>query len=213
MFEWIDRMKKAADESGEASSRILTLPNAISFVRLLLIPVFVWLLSTPGLEAAGLVLLGVIVASDWVDGWVARRTGSVSRLGRLLDPFSDRLVIAVALITFAVQGVFPWWAAIAVIFRDVLVLGAGIVAIWLRHQAIAVRWVGKVGTFDLMVGIPLIAWGGFGLPLAAAAFACGWPIFGVGLVFYYVAAGWYLMDLIRLFQGRYSPGGSGNPQP
>jgi cardiolipin synthase len=205
MFGWIDRMQQAADERGEASSRVFTLPNVISFARLLLIPVFVWLLSTPGLEAAGVLLLGLVVASDWVDGWIARRTGSVSKLGRLLDPFSDRLVIAMALITFAVQEVFPWWAVVAVVARDVLVLGAGIVAIALRHQAIAVRWEGKVGTFDLMVGIPLIAWGGFGLPLAAAALAVGWPLFAVGLVLYYVAAAHYLSDLIDVFRGRYSP--------
>jgi cardiolipin synthase len=203
MFEAIDRMKRAAGEGGAASQRILTVPNLISFTRLLLIPVFVWLLCNPGTEAWGIILLGVVVASDWVDGWVARKTNSVSEFGRLLDPFSDRLVIAAALLTFAFQDAFPWWAVAAVVCRDVLVLGAGIVAVSLKHQAIAVRWLGKVGTFDLMTGIPMIAWGGFGLPLAAAALACGWPIFLVGLALYYVSAGQYLMDLIHLFQGRY----------
>lgn len=201
MFSAIDRLRTTAgggEGSVEGSDRILTVPNAISFARLLLIPVFVWMLSTPGLEVWGILLLDVVVASDWLDGWVARRTGSVSRFGKLLDPLSDRLVIAAALITFGVQGAMPWWAVAAVIVRDVLVLAFGAMALSAGGTAIPVRWVGKVATLDLMVGIPMIAWAGFDLPLADVAAPVGWLIFGVGLGLYYVAAGLYMRDLATL---------------
>ena len=201
MFEAIDRLRTVAgggEGSVEGSERILTVPNAISFARLLLIPVFVWLLAAPGLEAWGLLLLAAVVASDWLDGWVARRTGSVSKLGKFLDPLSDRLVIAAALITFGVQEVMPWWAVVAVVVRDVLVLAFGAMALAARGTAIPVRWIGKVATLDLMVGIPMIAWAGYDLPLAAVAAAVGWLTFGVGLGLYYVAALLYVRDLAAL---------------
>jgi len=199
MFEALDKLRTIAgggEGSVEGSSRIVTLPNAISFARLLFIPVFVWMLATPGLEGAGILLLIVVVASDWLDGWVARRTGSVSKLGKLLDPISDRLVIAAALLTFGVQGVMPWWAVVAVLTRDVLVLTLGALALAKSRAAIPVRWVGKVATLDLMVGIPMIAWAGYDLPLADVAAPVGWLTFGLGLGLYYVSAGFYLRDLL-----------------
>lgn len=202
MFGSIERLV-GGSEGGASSRRVWTIPNAISLARLLLIPVFVWLLSNDGAEGWGIGLLVLVVASDWVDGYIARRTNSVSDLGKLLDPFSDRIVIAAALITFTVQGVFPLWATVAVVGRDVLILAAGIAALAIAHRSIAVRWIGKVATFDLMVGIPMVAWGGLGLPMAPAALACGWPVFLMGLCLYYLAAGAYVVDLVNLFRGTY----------
>src|SRR5438552_18480700 len=95
--------------------RIATVPNVVSFFRILLIPVFVVLLLHHGTEAAGLLLLGGVVATDWVDGYIARHAGQVSNLGKLLDPVADRLAIAAALVTLVLRHAFPLWAALLVL--------------------------------------------------------------------------------------------------
>src|SRR5918996_2462442 len=123
----IERMlrQERAGAGGPASRRVFTVPNLISFARILLIPAFVWLLLREGSEYAGLLLLGFVVATDWVDGYLARRTGQVSEVGKLLDPIADRLAIAAALVPLVVRGAFPLWAALLILIRDGLVLVAG----------------------------------------------------------------------------------------
>jgi cardiolipin synthase len=177
-----------------SSNRVLTVPNLISFARILLIPVFVLLLLNEGTERAGLLLLGFVVSTDWVDGQIARRTGQVSELGKILDPVADRLAIAAALITLVVRDAFPLWAALLILVRDVALL---IVGIWLirRDIRIDVRLLGKVATFSLMFAVPAIAWGNFGLGLDATALALGWSAFAVGIVEYYVATFMYVQDM------------------
>ena len=196
MFESIDKLVSASKGEGiTRTNRILTWPNAITISRLLLIPAVVVLLSGDGTEGWGLALLVVVMASDWLDGFVARKTHSVSELGRILDPLSDRILIGAALIVFVVQDVFPLWSAALIIGRDLVLLIVGAIALSLRGQTIEVRWLGKVATFDLMVGVPLVAWGGFGLPLAAATLAIGWACFAIGATLYYVTAVQYIRDL------------------
>jgi cardiolipin synthase len=177
----------------DTSRRVLTVPNLLSLARIVLIPVFVLLLLRHGTEAAGLILLGFVVATDWVDGTVARRTGQVSELGKWLDPIADRVAIGAALITLVVRGAFPLWAALLILVRDGLILLAGAVLL-ARGKRIDVRSIGKVATFSLMFGVPAVAWGNFGLPLAAAARALGWISFAVGIIEYYVAAALYVSD-------------------
>ena len=181
-----------------SSSRVLTVPNAISAVRIALIPVFVTMIvdrSTSG--ASGIVLFGAVVATDWVDGLIARRTGQVSELGKLLDPIADRLAIAAGLIALVVRGAFPWWAAALILVRDAAVLLVGLVALTRRHVRLDVRWIGKLGTFSLMCAIPAISWGTLELPLGEATRVVGWVAFVVGIVEYYVAATAYMDDLRR----------------
>jgi cardiolipin synthase len=180
-----------------SGSRVLTIPNAISALRIALIPVFVALIVDENTTTAGLIMFGLVVATDWVDGTIARRTGQVSELGKVLDPVADRLAIAAGLIALAVRGVFPVWAAVLILVRDVAVLVVGVFLLTRRHVRIEVRWIGKVATFSLMVAVPAIAWGALGLPLAAAATAVGWVSFSVGIVEYYVAAAVYARDARR----------------
>ena len=180
-----------------SGSRVLTVPNAISALRIALIPVFVWLIVDQDTTTAGLVMFGFVVATDWVDGTIARRTGQVTELGKVLDPVADRLAIAAGLIALAVRGVFPVWAAVLILVRDVAVLLVGVFLLTRRHVRIEVRWIGKVATFSLMVAVPAVAWGALGLPLAAAATAVGWVSFAVGIVEYYVAAAVYARDARR----------------
>jgi len=189
-------MSGGAERAGvPASRRVLTLPNAISAFRIVMIPVFVLLIIDPDTATAGLVLFAAVVATDWVDGTVARRTGQVSELGKVLDPVADRLAIAAGIIALAVAGLFPWWAAALIIGRDLAVLVAGAYALSRRRIRLDVRWVGKVATFSLMVAVPAIAWSALALPLAPAATVIGWAAFAVGIAEYYVAAYVYATDL------------------
>ncbi len=180
-----------------ASHRVATVPNLLSFLRILLIPVFVALIAHHGTEGAGLLLLGAVVSTDWVDGAIARRTGQVSELGKVLDPVADRLALAAALLVLVVQHAFPLWAALLVLVRDGLILLAGAILMFRLRVRIDVRRIGKVATLALMFGIPLISWGNFGLFLHAVARTSGWIFFGVGIVLYYTATVSYAADMAR----------------
>ena len=183
------------------TDRVLTIPNLISSLRIALIPVFVALIVEPDTTRAGLVLFVVVVATDWVDGALARATGQVSDLGKVLDPVADRLAIAAGLIALVVADAFPLWAALLILVRDVTVLIAGLVLLSKRRARIEVRYLGKVATFGLMSAIACIAWGSLGYPLAPAALACGWAFYAAGIVEYYVATVLYVGDLRRAWRG------------
>ena len=191
------------------TDRILTIPNVISFLRIALIPVFVALIVDPDTTFAGLVLFVVVVATDWVDGAVARATGQVSELGKVLDPVADRLAIAAGLIALVVSDAFPLWAALLILVRDLAILVAGIVLLVRRRARIEVRYIGKVATFTLMASIACIAWGNLGYALSEAALACGWAFFAAGIVEYYLATALYVGDLRRAWR---APAGSA-PDP
>ena len=180
---------------------MFTVPNLISAVRIAMIPVFWALIVDEDTTTVGIVLFGVVVATDWVDGTIARRTNQVSELGKILDPIADRAAIAAGLIALVVRGAFPAWAAALILVRDVAVLAAGAVMA-AKGLRIEVRWIGKVATFALMIAIPAVSWGSLGLWPAAAALAVGWPIYALGIVEYYVAAGAYAVDLRRAMASR-----------
>ena len=113
-------------DRAEVSSRVLTVPNILSFFRLLMVPVFLYLILT-GYDLLALVVLVVSTATDFFDGLIARRFGQISRLGQLLDPAADRLFIFVTLVGLAVRGILPWWLVAAIIGRDALLLLLGVV--------------------------------------------------------------------------------------
>lgn len=115
------------DHQPPVSTRILTVPNAISFVRLLLVPVFAVLIAT-GQDGWAVLVLGVSGASDWLDGVLARRLGQVTRLGQLLDPAADRLFIAVTLVGLVWRGVVPLWLLVVILAREV-VLGVMLIVL------------------------------------------------------------------------------------
>ena len=182
-------------ETVPASSAVVTVPNLLSFARIALIPLFCWLTANERSRLWGIVLFALVVGTDWVDGYVARRTGQVSELGRILDPVADRLAIAAGLLTFAIVGVFPFWAALLILLRDVTLLLGGAALLWGRHLRIDVRWIGKIATFSLMCAIAWIAWGNAGGVLGEVFLAGGWLAFVLGIVEYYIAAGLYVVDV------------------
>ena len=188
---------KGTGDSAPGSSAILTIPNIISFIRIAFIPVFFVLIVNDPTTFWGLMLFGLVVATDWVDGLIARRTGQVSELGKILDPVADRLSIAAGLIAFVIRGVFPLWAAVLILARDIVVLLAGVVFVSGKHLRVDVRWIGKVATFSLMCSIPWVAWGDLGYFLAPMVLVAGWASYAVGIVEYYIAAFVYVGDIRR----------------
>jgi len=178
-----------------ASSAVVTVPNILSSARIATIPLFCWLAANERTRLWGILLFAVVVSTDWVDGYVARRTGQVTELGRILDPVADRLAIAAGLLTFAIAGIFPFWAAVLILVRDVAVLLGAAVLLWGRSIRVDVRGIGKIATFSLMAAIAWIAWGNADGPLGDVLLVGGWLAYVVGIVEYYLAAGLYAIDV------------------
>ena len=181
-----------SEEHEEGLDRILTVPNVITLARLLCIPVFLWLLFGLHEQTAAAILLAVLGATDWVDGYVARRFGQVSTLGKVLDPTADRVLVATAVISIMAYGAVPLWFGIATIVREVLVSVMVVLLASLGAARIDVLWVGKAGTFGLMFAYPtfLLAYGGAGwqAPITVIAYVTGIT----GLVLAWIAAGSYI---------------------
>jgi cardiolipin synthase (CMP-forming) len=186
---------RGTTETMPASSAVLTVPNVLSLARIVLIPVFCWLAANERTRLWGILLFAVIVSTDWIDGYIARKTGQVSELGRILDPVADRLAIAAGLLTFAISGIFPFWAALMILVRDLAVLLGGAGLLWGRDIRVEVRSIGKIATASLMVAITWIAWGNAGGPFGEVLLVGGWLAFVVGIVEYYIAAGVYAIDV------------------
>lgn len=167
----------------QPTDRIWTIPNAMSFARLLGIPLFLWLLLAENADGWAFILLVLAGVSDWLDGAVARATGQMSRLGALLDPLADRLYIAATVFGLAIRGVIPWWLVLVLAARDFMLL---CLMPYLRRRgllALPVTLVGKAATFCLLWGFPFLllstydgSWGEF-----AAALGWGFSVWGVGL--------------------------------
>jgi cardiolipin synthase len=145
----------APDCPDAALDRVLTIPNLISVGRLGLLGLFLWLLFGTGARVAAVVVLAVCGATDFVDGWVARRFHQVSTIGKVLDPTADRIVLGTGVIAIAVYGAVPWWLAAVVLGREVLVSLAVLGLAAVGAKRIDVLWVGKAGTFGLMGCFPL----------------------------------------------------------
>ena len=176
----------------EGLDRIFTVPNVVTMARLLCIPLFVWLLFGAHEQTAAAILLAVLGATDWVDGYVARHFGQVTTLGKVLDPAADRLVVGTAVISILVYGAVPLWFGIATIAREVLVSIMVLALASLGAARIDVLWVGKAGTFGLMFSYPtfLLAYGtaSWQEPIRVI----GWVTGLAGLALAWYAAGSYV---------------------
>lgn len=135
--------------------RVLTIPNAISVARLLCVPLFLWLLFARDDRSSAAYLLGALGATDWVDGWIARRYRQVSTLGKVLDPVADRILLGVGILAIVIDGSVPAWIAWLTITREVLVSLAVVALAAMGARRIDVQWVGKAGTLALMFAFPL----------------------------------------------------------
>lgn len=172
----IARIKEAA--AGVWSDPWLTAPNMLSVLRLAGVPVFLWLLLGPKADVLALLVLVLSGITDWLDGKLARWLNQYSRLGVLLDPAADRLYIVATLVAFVLRDVVPWWAAAALIMRDVVLTLCLPVLRWHGFEPPDVHYLGKAATFCLMYAFPLLllvqgefAFAGVVRPLAYA-FTC-----------------------------------------
>ncbi|GAA1831912.1 CDP-alcohol phosphatidyltransferase family protein [Luedemannella flava] len=169
-----------------------TIPNLISFARLLGVPLFLYLLLVAHEDVAAVVVLAVGGTTDWVDGYLARRLGQVSRLGELLDPLADRLYILATLLAFTVDGVVGWPFTIALLAREaVLLISLGVLRRY-GYGPPPVHYVGKTATFILLVAFPTLLLATVGGTTGTVAYAAGWALAWWGLVLYWVAAALYV---------------------
>jgi len=138
-----------------ADAGVWTWPNLVTVIRLVMLPVFLWLLFGTNHRALAAWLLATLGATDWIDGFLARTLHQVSTVGKILDPVADRLLVMVALIGVAAAAGVPWWFAITTLVREVIVSVLTLVLAALGATRINVLWWGKVSTFALMTCYPL----------------------------------------------------------
>lgn len=179
----------------EGEDRVLTVPNLLSVGRLACVPVFLWLLfGREDRYQAGL-LLGAMGITDFADGWIARHFHQESRLGRLLDPVADRILLGVGVAALLVDGSLPWWVGALAVAREATV-SLAVLALAARgaRDIVAVRLVGKAGTLLQMVAFPLFlaANPDGGAPWREVARPLSWAFVLPGLVLSYYAAWCYV---------------------
>jgi cardiolipin synthase (CMP-forming) len=177
------------------SNRILTIPNLLSFIRLLGVPLFLYLLLGPQLDGWALVVLIVSAITDYADGKLARLLDQYSRLGELLDPAADRLYIVAALVGFVIRGFIPWWVAALIIGRDVLLACTLPVLRRYGYTALPVHYLGKAATFCLLYGLPMLLLAQGDSVAAQIALPTSYAFIAWGLVMYLVAGGIYFQQL------------------
>ncbi|KUH88783.1 MULTISPECIES: CDP-alcohol phosphatidyltransferase family protein [unclassified Mycobacterium] len=184
------------DEAGQARDRVLTVPNVLSVLRLVLVPVFLWLLLVVHANAWAVAVLMFSGFSDWADGKIARLVDNQSsRLGELLDPAVDRIYMLVVPIAMAIQGSLPWWIVLTLIGRDA-VLATTLPLLRSRGlTALPVTYVGKAATFALMSGLPLILLGQWDATWSRVVLAIGWAFLIWGLVMYLWSGLLYLIQV------------------
>jgi cardiolipin synthase (CMP-forming) len=192
----------AGSAAPEVSDRILTVPNALSFLRVLLVPVFFWLVMVPEADELALGVLVVSGVTDWLDGRLARALGQTSRLGQVLDPVADRLFTIVTVIALVLRGIVPWWLLVVLLARDVVML---IVQLWVHRRGapvIPVNLVGKAATVCLLWAMPLllITDGTGWVAEVVRPFAWAFTVWGIGL--YWWSAVLYLAQARAVVTGR-----------
>jgi len=179
------------------SSRVLTVPNLLSFLRLLLVPVF-FVLIISGNTFLALLVLVFSSLSDYLDGVIARRFGQVTRLGQLLDPAADRLFIFAALAGLTLSQIVPWWFVAIVVGRDVMLLVIGVVLANHGFGPLPVHHLGKIATFCLYYALPIIMLG-VAFPIAQPiTVPLGWAFAIWGAFLYWWAGLIYLVETRRV---------------
>jgi cardiolipin synthase len=183
--------------------RILTIPNGLSVLRLIGVPVFLWLVLGPHLDGWAVALLIGSAATDWLDGKIARAFNQQSKLGEALDPAADRLYIAATLVALAVRNIIPWWLLGLLALRELIVAGAlGLLKRKLGFGTLQVSFVGKTATLCLLYAFPLLLLGTYAGNLGEITRILGWAFAAWGTALYWWAAALYLVQARMLLTGR-----------
>ena len=172
--------------------RVLTIPNAISVVRLCCIPIFLVMLFGHDNRYGAAWLLAVLGCTDWVDGWIARRFNQVSTVGKILDPTADRLMLGVGVVAILVDGSVPVAVGVLTIVREITVGVAVVVLALLGARRIDVTWTGKAGTFGQMVAYPLFLVANADVNWSDIARVIAWIVIVPSLLLAYKAAAEYV---------------------
>jgi cardiolipin synthase (CMP-forming) len=197
----------------ELSDRILTIPNALSALRLAGVPVFLWLVLGPHRDGLALILLMVSGLTDYLDGKLARMLGQSSKIGALLDPLADRLYIASTIIALAIRGIIPIWLLLVLLARDLVLLAFVPVLLRMGYGfTLPVHFLGKAATFNLLYAFPfLLATTGDGW-LATVSRPIAWAFVIWGTALYWWAAGLYALQVHQLRAADRAARAAGGPK-
>ncbi len=186
--------------------RVWTLPNALSVLRLLGVPLFLWLLLGPQADGWAVVVLMVSGATDWADGALARSLGQSSRLGALLDPAADRLYIVATLVAFVLRDVVPLWLVAALVGRE-LVLGLALLVLRAHgYPPLQVHYLGKAATFILLYAFPLLLLADGAGPVASVVAPVAWALTIWGSALYLLAGVLYVVQVVGLVRAERAAG-------
>jgi len=180
------------------TDRVLTVPNILSALRLLGVPLFLWLILVPEADVLAIAVLALAGFTDWLDGFLARRWHQISRVGQLLDPVADRLYILATLVGLLLRGIVPWWFVVLLVSRDVIM---SVVLVVLKRRGVTglpVHFLGKAATFCLLYAFPLLLLGDGTGWLAQTANVFGWAFAVWGTALYWWAAVLYLGQARRI---------------
>jgi len=180
------------------TNRVWTLPNLLSMLRLAGVPVFLWLVLGPEADGWALLLLMVSGLTDFLDGWLARRLNQTTLVGQILDPVADRLYILAVVIGLAMRDVIPWWLAVSLPLRDLLMWALVPMLRTRGYSSLPVHFLGKAATFNLLYAFPLLLLGEGDSAASRLAQVFGWAfaLWGVGL--YWWAGVLYAWQVRRL---------------
>jgi cardiolipin synthase len=181
-----------------APERVWTIPNLLSLLRLLGVPLFLWLALGPHADGWAFAVLAFAGISDYADGKIARRFNQSSRLGALLDPAADRLYILATIIALILRGIVPVWLGVAVPARDLLL--AFTLPVLRRHGygVLPVHFLGKAATLNLLYAFPLLLLADGHNTLADIARPIGWAFAAWGVALYWWAGWLYLLQLRQI---------------
>jgi cardiolipin synthase len=189
----------AGDEQTHVSSKIVTVPNILSFIRLALVPVFLVFILV-GSDLAALIVLVVSSVTDYFDGVIARRFKQISRLGQLLDPAADRLFIFAALIGLSVREIIPWWLVVIIVGRDVMLAVVGVLLANFGYGPLPVHHLGKVATFSLLYALPILMLGLAFPVIRDITNSVGWAFALWGAFLYWWAGFVYVAETARIIR-------------
>ena len=183
------------------TDRVLTLPNVLSALRLLGVPVFLWAILRHH-DVLALVLLVASGVTDYLDGKIARHYGLISRVGQLLDPIADRLYIVATLLGLGWREIIPWWVVVVIFAREAFMLVVVLIAKRHGWNGLPVHFVGKAATFNLLYAFPLLLLADGSGTWAEVARPVGWGFAWWGMVLYWVAGILYAVQLQGLLARR-----------
>ncbi len=182
------------------TDRVVTVPNLLSLLRLLGVPLFLWLVLAGQHDRLAVLVLMIAGFTDWLDGFLARRFHQVSRVGQMLDPVADRLYIFATLVGLFMRGIIPWWLVVCLVARDAFLVLLVPLLRRVGYTSLPVHYLGKVATFCLLYAFPLVLLGAEPTAFGTFCKVIGWSfaVWGTGLYWWAgLGYGWQTLKLTQ----------------